>query len=348
MSTGFRLKVAHYIHVKFLLYLCLFLFTVVNQGRSFVITERVGEEIDFEEAKSYKLFQNVKDFKYAKFERVDIGKYNLLIIFETDSLRIPLKAEPILTLKDYLTNFAYIENSEKERQNFEERNNIVSYDIFGLPITGEEVKEAMSGRERLGCILGGSTLGLFISSILGWSYAVDYVGQEHVQCLGTHTYNIYQVNQPLFFTYSVAGCATGASIGYYTGAKWDLTEAMNKASRRGFAYFNDNITISEQEVKNSLKQYSRPTCFAIGVPLSLLAGGAALFFSYYLGMSIRNINFEDKLMGEEAPTIISISIGIATTATLIDYFIKNDKERNRKDVINRIKEEKLKLLKERQ
>ncbi len=352
MSTDFRSKLAHIIRTKLLLYLCLFALIMVNQGQSFVITESVGEEIDFEEAKSYKLFQNVKGFEYAKFERVDIGKYNLLIVFETDSIRIPLKAEPILTLKDYLTNFENIENSEQERKNFEKRNNIVSYDIFGLPIIGEEVKEAMSGKERLGCILGGSTPGLFLGSMLGWKYAVDYIGHENKPCspdVGC-AHNVYQVNQPLFVIYSVAGCATGAGIGYIAGAKLDLTEAINKAKMRGFAYFNDSIIISEQEIKNSLKQYrGRSAYLRMGTALSVLAGLAGGVFSYYLGTRLQNIDiFEDRLIGQATPIIISISIGGATSVALANYFVNIDKERYRKDVINRIKEEKLKLLKERQ
>lgn len=261
-----------------------------------------------------------------------------------ESLTTFLPAEPILTLRDYLENFENIENSKVERKAFEKRHSISSYDIFGIPITGEEVREAMSGRERLGCVLGGSTLGLFIGSLFGWSNAVEYVGQEHGECLAG---NIYQVNQPQFLAYSVASGGAGAGIGYYTGTKWDFIEAKDRTKMRGFAYFSTDTIISEQEVRMSLISNKQNPCLLIGIPVSLLTGFAAMMFAYFAGREIQGIERFDRVIGEEVSSVIAVTIGIGTAATLIDNFIKIGNERNRKEAIKRIKEEKAKLLKNR-
>jgi uncharacterized protein YktA (UPF0223 family) len=317
---------------------------LINPGWSFVITDRVGEEIDFEEAKGYKLFQNVKGFKQARFEKIDIGKYELLIEREGDSLRIPLTASPILALKDYLENFENIVDSKDAKKAFEKRNNISTYDIFGIPITGEEVRAAKSASERIGCVLGGGSLGLFVGSLLGWSNAVEYVGQEHGHCLVS---NIYQVNRPLFFTYSAAGFGIGGGIGYYSGSEWDSGRAKEQAKMRGFAYFNADTIISTQEVKRTLMSSQQPNpCLLIGIPISLLSGFAAMMLAYYTGRSIKGIDMLDQVIGEEVPSAIAITIGVGTTATLIDHFLKVGYARDRKATIERLKREKAKLLKE--
>jgi hypothetical protein len=319
---------------------------LINPAWSQVINDSIGEEIDFNEAKSYKLFQNVKGFKLARFEKIDIGKYDLLIELENDSLRIPFKAEPILALRDYLTNFEAIENSANERKAFEKRNNIVSYDIFGIPITGAEVRAEKNGSERVGCVLGGSTLGLFLGSMLGWSYAVDYVGQEHSECLTTY---IYQVNRPLFLTYSAVGLGAGGGIGYCSGSEWDSDKAKELVKMRGFAYFNADTIISEQEVKRTLQSNPKPNpCLFIGIPLSLLTGFSAMALAYFGGRSIKGIEELDNVIGEEVPSAIAIAIGVSTTTTLIYHFFKIGASRDRKAAIEKLKQEKAKLLKDKQ
>ncbi|MEO0114774.1 MAG: hypothetical protein ABIK93_04810 [candidate division WOR-3 bacterium] len=311
-----------------------------NSVFAFILSESIGEAIDWEEAKTYKLFQNVKGFKEAKFARIDIGKYELLIILEDDSLRIPFKAEPILALKDYLANFEEIENSMVERKVFEKRNSIVGYDIFGIPCTDAEIKEAMVNKERIGCILGGSTLGLFFGSLLGWTNAVEYV--EHGKCG-----DIYQVNKPLFLAYSLAGGGVGSGIGYFAGTTGDYAKAKELVKMRGFAYFNGNTIISEQAVKMSLKPNKQNSCLLIGIPLSCLTGFGAMMFAYLVGRAIRGVDGFDRVIGEELPSAVAVTIGIGTTITLINHFIRIGNDRDRKETINRIKEERAKLIRER-
>ncbi|MEO0093004.1 MAG: hypothetical protein ABIK67_01940 [candidate division WOR-3 bacterium] len=318
-----------------------------NSVFAFILSESIGEAIDWEEAKTYKLFQNVKGFKEAKFARIDIGKYELFIALENDSLRIPFKAEPILALKDYLANFEKIENSMVERKAFEKRNSIVGYDIFGIPCTDAEIKEAMVNKERIGCILGGSTLGLFFGSLLGWSNAVEYVGYErHEDCL-RYTSNIYQMNKPLFLAYSAGGAGMGSGIGYYAGSKWDFVSIKEQVKMRGFAYFVGDPIIKEDEVKKMLTHSNRNSCLLLGIPLSTLIGGVVAEVALLWGLYIQDIKWHDQIIGVELPLAVAVTIGIGTTITLINYFIRIGNDRDRKETINRIKEERAKLIRER-
>jgi hypothetical protein len=137
-----------------------------TKGELVSISDKVGASIDVEERSEYALFMNIQDFERATFYSLIEGGYLIEIQTQTDTLTsVVLDTEMASILGDYVER---CEEVKADRESFERKWSIISYDGQGIPITENEmVRYHKKGCCcALACGLGGSVVGLITGAVL--------------------------------------------------------------------------------------------------------------------------------------------------------------------------------------
>lgn len=179
-----------------------------TKGELVSISGKVGASIDKKESNEYALFRNIPDFERATFYSLKEGGYLIEIQTTTDTLISVIQDKGMASiLRDYLDRYDEV---RLNRESFEKKWSIVSYDEQGIPITENE----MSGyHKKLYCCAAGSCLG---GGAVGFvtGVALEVISSD-IDILNTEEENKRQ------FVSGFAGAAAGAVAGYFIGNSFD-------------------------------------------------------------------------------------------------------------------------------
>lgn len=146
-----------------------------SKGEMVRISEKVGASIDLKERNEYGLFTNFPNFKRATFYRRKEGGYLIEIQTKKEMLvSVVLDTAMLLILNDYIERY---EEVQANREPFESKWSIISYDGQGIPITNYEIlkfhKKGQGHGWGCGCTIGGSALGFAVGAMIvfGQSFA---------------------------------------------------------------------------------------------------------------------------------------------------------------------------------
>ena len=138
-----------------------------SQGELVSISEKVGASIDKTERNEYEIFMNIQNFERATFYWRKEGGYLIEIQTVTDTLiSVVLDTAMVSILSDYVGRYKEV---QANRESFERKWSIISYDGQGIPITENEILRYHKKGSccASGCALGGaSALGIVLGGII--------------------------------------------------------------------------------------------------------------------------------------------------------------------------------------
>jgi len=175
-----------------------------TKGELVSISGKVGASIDKNERNEYELFNNIPNFERATFYSIKEGGYLIEIKTLTDTLiSVVSDTKMVSILADYVDRYEII---RLNRESFEKKWSIVSYDEQGIPIAENEMLKYHKKLSccALGCGLGGGAVGLFTGIVISVVQLSSYLGPEDVN------------NTPVFI-----GTAVGGIAGYFIGNIFD-------------------------------------------------------------------------------------------------------------------------------
>lgn len=175
-----------------------------SQGELVSISEKVGASIDKTERNEYEIFMNIPNFERATFYWRKEGGYLIEIQTVTDTLiSVVLDTAMVSILSDYVGRYKEV---QANRESFERKWSIISYDEQGMPITENELlKFHKKGYGcSSGCALGGGVLGLAAGALIVTVQEIGNLGDEDVN------------SSPIF-----VGAVLGAAFGYFIGNRID-------------------------------------------------------------------------------------------------------------------------------
>ncbi len=174
-----------------------------TEGELVSISEKVGASIDVEEQSEYALFMNIQNFERATFYSLIEGGYLIEIQTVTDTLiSVVLDTAMVSILGDYVERY---EEVQVNRESFERKWSIISYDGQGIPITENEILRYYKRGPGCAscCALGGVATAALMAA---FAYSLG-------QSLGTSD-NAFPVRVFL-------GVILGGGAGYFIGNKID-------------------------------------------------------------------------------------------------------------------------------
>jgi hypothetical protein len=136
-----------------------------------LVSERVGETIDTEEAKQFGLFTEIAEFKKAELYWLEDGGYVFEISTDGEKF-VAINRDPkaVMILRDYISEY---EDIGADRTSLESKWGVLDYDTLGVPITVDEVATARKQISRYACTWG--AVGCFTTSLLGIGLGVAFV-----------------------------------------------------------------------------------------------------------------------------------------------------------------------------
>ena len=141
-----------------------------SKGELVSISEKVGASIDKTERNEYEIFMNIPNFERATFYWRKEGGYLIEIQTVTDTLiSVVLDTAMVSILSDYVGRYKEV---QANRESFERKWSIISYDGQGIPITENEILRYHKKGSccASGCALGaGGALGLVLGAIMSFA-----------------------------------------------------------------------------------------------------------------------------------------------------------------------------------
>jgi len=137
-----------------------------TKGELVSISGKVGASIDKNERNEYELFNNIPNFERATFYSIKEGGYLIEIKTLTDTLiSVVSDTKMVSILADYVDRY---ERIRLNRESFEKKWSIVSYDEQGIPIAENEMLRYHKKGccFACGCGLASSALGLVTGAVL--------------------------------------------------------------------------------------------------------------------------------------------------------------------------------------
>lgn len=181
-----------------------------SQGELVSISGKVGASIDKTERNEYALFMNIQNFERATFYWRKEGGYLIEIQTVTDTLiSVVLDTAMVSILSDYVGRYKEV---QANRESFERKWSIISYDGQGIPITENEI---LRYRKKvsccaLGCGLGGGVLGLAVGAIIAFADDIGKMLSDEEK--GTTGGEVAAIG---------GGIILGAGAGYFIGNRID-------------------------------------------------------------------------------------------------------------------------------
>ena len=186
-----------------------------SQGELVSISEKVGASIDKTERNEYEIFMNIPNFERATFYWRKEGGYLIEIQTVTDTLiSVVLDTAMVSILSDYVGRYKEV---QANRESFERKWSIISYDGQGIPITENEILRYHKKGSccALGCALGGGgALGLVLGAFMS---VAEALGGESVRY------------GPIIIG---VGVILGGGVGYYIGNWGDNILYKNRAVKQ--------------------------------------------------------------------------------------------------------------------
>lgn len=181
-----------------------------TKGELVSISGKVGASIDKNERNEYELFNNIPNFERATFYSIKEGGYLIEIQTVTDTLiSVVSDTKMVSILADYVDRYEII---RLNRESFEKKWSIVSYDEQGIPITENEMLRYHKKVSccALGCGLGGSALGLVTGAVLAVISSDDF-----------DILHSTEKENKRIAVFAYTGITTGAIAGYFIGNSFD-------------------------------------------------------------------------------------------------------------------------------
>ncbi|UCD05501.1 MAG: hypothetical protein JSV98_10400 [candidate division WOR-3 bacterium] len=188
------------------------------------INERVGDQIDSIEREEYRLFPNIDGFISAALYEHPLG-WKWEIITEKERLVVVNKdSAAVLILADYIERYEEIVGSDFD---FENKWNIVDYDVLGQPITQNELDyvterlEKQKNARTMAAAAGGCLSGACIGCVVGYNVR----DTEHIYAVEEAWLNLADVPEVAIGIGAGVGAVLGFGLAVLT-IKADAEEAM--------------------------------------------------------------------------------------------------------------------------
>jgi len=128
-----------------------------SKGELISVSEKVGASIDKTERNEYEIFMNIPNFERATFYWRKEGGYLIEIQTVTDTLiSVVLDTAMVSILSDYVGRYKEV---QANRESFERKWSIISYDGQGIPITENEI---LRYHKKGSCCASGCALELVV------------------------------------------------------------------------------------------------------------------------------------------------------------------------------------------